>query len=103
MTQLSSWTCRSEAVQHLVGGGVHTSSSKERSPAAVRQGSLAGAGPEALALPETDFGFDDELAETDLEDEPLLAEELRADESVGRAGGSTSHTATTIGKRMLQL
>lgn len=93
-------------MQHLVGGGARTSSSKEQSPAAadqLRQGSLSGAGPEELALPETDFGFEDELAEANLEDEPLLAEELLAEKSVGRAGSSTGHTAKKTGKPVLQL
>ena len=94
-----------------MGGGIRTSSSKERSPAAadqLRPGSLAEAGPEEMALPERDFGFEDELAEdelaeADLEDEPLLAEELPAGTSVGKAGSSTARTAVKTGKPVLQL
>ena len=90
-----------------MGGGVRTSS-KERSPAAadqLRPGSRAEAGPEELALPETDFWLEDELVEderADLEDKPLLAEEPPAEKSMGRAGSSTVRTATKIGKPVLQ-
>ena len=93
-----------------MGEGVRTTSSKERSPTAADQllGSLAEAGPEDVAMPETDFEFEDELfeeemAEANLEDEPLLAEELLAEKSAGRAGSSTGHTATKTGKPVLQL
>ena len=116
MTSLSSWTCRPGTMQHLVGSGVGSSSSKEHFPTAadqLRPGSLAEADPEDLALPETDYEFEDELledelledelAEADLEDEPLLAEELLAEESAARAGSSTGYTATKTGKPVLQL
>ena len=93
-----------------MGSGVGSSVSKEHSPTAadqLRPGSLAEAGHEDLALPETDFEYEDELLEDELAeaglDEPLLAEELLAEESAGRAGSSTGYTATKTGKPVLQL